>query len=150
MNRYYTSPYQYNNQQTGETKMLYSSLMIFDPRGKWVSDYGIKLNDLKSRGLEQTADFMFYKDQLALTFKGEDEIKFLSRKPDDTIEIDTLTTRLTNPTEKVRSDSRDDGSIRLWYLNKFYVWGYQSIRDRSRAFTEPSRYVFYINKIEVR
>ncbi len=150
MNRYYTSPYQYNNQQAGETKMVYASLMVFDPQGKKDYDYGIKLEDKKVGGLEQTADFMFYKENFALAFKKEKEVKFISGHSEDTVEMDTITSELSLPEESVKNDSGDNSSIRLWYQNAFYSWGYQSIRDRSPKAESPTRYVFYINKIEVR
>lgn len=150
MNRYYTSPYQYNNnQQSGETKMIYASLIVFDLQGKKNYDYGLKLEDKKVGGLEQTADFMYYKESFALAFKKEKEVKFLSGHPEDSVEIDTLTSELSYPDETVRNDSGDNSAIRLWYQNAFYSWGYQSIRDRSPNAESPTRYVFYINKIEV-
>jgi hypothetical protein len=151
MNRYYSSPYQYNNNQptSGETKMIYASLMVFDPQGKKSYDYGLKLEDKKVGGLEQTADFMYYRNNFALAFKKEKEVKFLSGHPEDAVEMDTLTSELSFPEEKVRNDSGDNSSIRLWYQNTFYTWGYQSIRDRSPSAESPTRYVFYINKIEV-
>ncbi len=149
MNRYYSSPYQYNNQQTGETKMIYASLIVFDQQGKKTYDYGLKLEDKKVGGLEQTADFMYYKDNFALAFKKDKEVKFLSGHPEDSIEMDTITSELSFPEETVKNDSGDNSSIRLWYQNAFYAWGYQSIRDRSPNAESSTRYVFYINKIEV-
>jgi hypothetical protein len=150
MNRYYTSPYQYNNrQQTGETKMIYSSLIVFDLQGKKNYDYGLKLEDKKVGGLEQTADFMYYKDNFALAFKKEKEVKFISGHLEG-VEMDTITSELSYPDERIRNDYGDNSSIRLWYQNAFYTWGYQSIRDRSPNAESPTRNVFYINKIEVR
>ncbi len=152
MNRYYASPYQYNNQQTGETKMIYASLIVFDLHGKKNYDYGLKLEDKKIGGLEQTADFMYYKNNFALAFKKQKEVKFLSGHPEDSVEMDTLTSELSYPDETVRNDSGDNSAIRLWYQNAFYSWGYQSIRGRSpnAESSTSTRYVFYINKIEVR
>ncbi|MBL7870786.1 MAG: hypothetical protein JNM78_04175 [Cyclobacteriaceae bacterium] len=149
MNRYYSAPYQYNSQPSGETKMLYASLIVFDTQGKKNYDYGIKLEDKKVGGLEQTADFMFYKENFALAFKKDKEVKFISGHPEETVEKDTLTSELSYD-ETVRNDSDDNSAIRLWYQNVFYSWGYQSIRDRSPHAESPTRYVFYINKIEVR
>jgi hypothetical protein len=60
MSRYYNSPYQYNNgpSQVGETKNLYSSVLVFDLKGNLTADYGIVLEEKNSNGLEQTADFI--------------------------------------------------------------------------------------------
>jgi len=149
MNRYYSSPYQFNTPQTSETKMLYSSLIIFNPNGKRIIDYGLKIEDKKVSGLEQATDFVLHNNRFALALKKEKEAIFLSGKIDDQVETDTLATELTNPGERIRNESAENSAIRFWYENNFYLWGYQNIRDRSRS-EDHSRYVFYINKIEVR
>jgi len=149
MNRYYSSPYQYNTPQTSETKMLYSSLIIFDTNGKRTIDYGLKMEDKKVSGLEQATDFMLHNNRFALAFKKEKETIFMSGKIDDEVKTDTLVTELTNPSESIRNESTENSAIRFWYENNFYLWGYQNIRDRTRS-DDPNRYVFYINKIEVR
>lgn len=149
MNRYYSSPYQYNTPQTSESKILFSSLMIFNAAGKRITDYGIKLEDKKVSGLEQTSDFMFNNNRFALGFKKEKEAIILSGNIEGEVETDTLVTELTNPIETIRNESTENSALRFWYENNFYLWGYQSLRDRSRA-DDPNRYVFYINKIEVR
>lgn len=150
MNRYYNTPYQYNTSQTSESKMLHASLVILDSRGKRIQDYGLKLEDKKLNGLEQTSDFIFYKDQIALAFKKEKEIKIISNKLDGVAVSDTISIQLKNSTEVVRNDSDSNSFIRFWYKNAFYVWGYQNIKDTSRQVEDPTRYVFYINKVEIR
>ncbi len=151
MNRYYNAPYQYNNNTpAGETKMLYASLMLFDLRGKLTGDYGLKLEDKKSAGLEQTSDFIYTKDHVALAYKKEKEININRILSGGVVESDTLQAKLPNETDFIRNDSEYNSTIRFWYRNIFYVSGYQSIRDRSGNAEDPIRYVFYINKIEVR
>jgi len=149
MNRYYSSPYQYNTSQTSETKMLYSSLLVFDKDGKRKTDYGLKLDDKKVSGLEQAADFLFYQNHFALAFKKEKESIFISGKlGDEVVETDTLATEALNPGETIRNESTENSAIRFWYQNAFYLWGYQNVRDPSRA-EVSNRYVFYITKIEI-
>jgi hypothetical protein len=149
MNRYYNSPYQYNSIQTGETKMLHASLVIFDARGRRIQDYGLKLEDKKLNGLEQTTDFVFYQDIMALAYKKEGELHVMVGKPDGTVVVDTVFSKLSNPEEIVRNNSDVSGNTRAWYKNVIYLWGYQNIRYISRKVDEPSRYVFYINKVEI-
>jgi hypothetical protein len=150
MNRYYNTPYQYNNSQTAETKMLHASLMIFDARGKLIQDLGLKLEDTKLPGLEQTADFIFYKDIVALAYKKEVEVRVTVSKPDGTMTLDTVFTKLSNPEEIIRKNTDVAGYIRHWYKNMIYTWGYHNIRQISRNVEDPSRYVYYINKVEIR
>ncbi|MBK7653201.1 MAG: hypothetical protein IPJ20_24190 [Flammeovirgaceae bacterium] len=150
MNRYYNSPYQYNNNsQTSETKMLHASLILFDLKGKLQQDYGLKLDDKKLNSLEQASDFIYYKNQIALASKKEKDLRLLVGDLDGTLIADTLHTQLSNPEEIVKSESDSNSFARFWYKNIFYVWGYQNIRHISRKAEESSHYVFYINKIEV-
>lgn len=149
MNRYYNAPYQYNQPAPGDSKMLHAALAVFDRTGKPKRDYGLKLNDLKISSLEQTSDFLFYEDEVAMAFKKEKEVRIL-RSLNDEIEYDTIVSKLNSPTETVRHESESVSYIRSWYKNAFYVWGYQTLRDSSQAALESGRQVFYINKIEIR
>ncbi len=148
MNRYYNTPYQFNNPQTGETKMLHASLSLFDLQGKLLSDYGLKLEDKKAAGLEQTSDFVFYGDHIALAYKKEKELIINNAQPDGVIIPETLVTQLEE-TAIVRQDSNNNSLIRAWYKNIFFVSGYQNIKDKSGKTEDPTRFVFYINKIEI-
>lgn len=130
--------------------MIHASLVIFDAHGKRIQDYGLKLEDKKLNGLEQTSDFIFHEERVALAFKKEKEIKITSNKLDGAAIADTIAIQLKNPTEIVRNDSESNSFIRFWYRNSFYVWGYQNVKDTSRHIEDPTRYVFYINKVEIR
>jgi hypothetical protein len=148
MNRYYNAPYQYNQPAPGDTKMLHAALAVFDRTGKPKYDYGLKLDNLKTNTLEQTSDFLFYKDEVAMAFKKEKEVHIL-RSLDNEIEYDTVVSKLNSPTETVRHESESVSYIRSWYNNAFYVWGYQTLRDASRGALESGKQVFYINKVEI-
>jgi len=151
MNRYYNSPYQYNNApQTSESKMLHASLVVFDSQGKLKQDYGLKLDDKKLNGLEQASDFIFTQGVIAVASKKEKELRLMIGNPNGTFVADTLLTQLTNQNEVVRSESDSNSFTRFWYRNVLYVWGYQAIRNTQRKEENTSRDVFYINKIEVR
>jgi hypothetical protein len=149
MNRYYNPAYQYNNgpSQVDEAKILYASLLIFDLQGNLTNDYGLVLKDKKIKGLEQTSDFIYAEDHVAIAYKKEKEIFVMNHKPGES-KLDTLQTSLSKPDEIVRSDS-DYGNIRFWYQNFMYSWGYQYIKDQEKKSEDPNRYVFYINKIRI-
>jgi hypothetical protein len=148
MNRYYNTPYQYNAAQTGDSKILHASLVLFNAQGKRVQDYGLKLEDKKLGGLEQTSDFIFYQNIVALAYKQDAELRVIVSKPEGEIVADTVFAKLSDPEEIIRNNSDVSGNTRTWYKNIFYLWGYQTIRHISKK-EEPSRYVFYINKVEV-
>jgi len=149
MSRYYNPPYQYNNgpSQVGETKILYSSVLVFDLKGSLAADYGLILEEKKSDGVEQTADFIFNNNNVAIAYKKDKELLIMHHTPDGST-LDTLQTTLQKPGEIVRSDS-ETGYIRSWYHNYMYSWGYQRIKDPKKQSEDPNRYVFYINKIRI-
>ncbi len=149
MSRYYNSPYQYNNgpSQVGETKILFSSVLVFDLKGNLTGDYGLVLEEKNSTGLEQTADFLFNRDKVAIAYKKEKDLIIMHHTADGST-LDTLQTTLQKPGEIIRSDS-EDGYVRSWYQNYMYSWGYQHIKDQGKLSEDPNRYVFYINKIRV-
>jgi hypothetical protein len=149
MNRYYNPTYQYNNapSQVSEAKIMYSSVLIFDPQGNLTNDYGMVLKEKKIKGLEQTADFILNQGNPAIAYKKEKEL-FVMRHTQDGSKLDTLQNSLKKQEEIVRSDS-DNGNVRFWYQNYMYSWGYQHIKDQEKNAEDPNRYVFYINKIRI-
>lgn len=149
MNRYYNPPYQYNNNpgQVNDAKVLFSSLVVFDTQGNLINDYGLVLDEKKSDGLEQTTDFLFNKNEVAIVYKKEKEILVKHNKPGGST-IDTLQTSFLKSGEIVRSDA-GNGRVRFWYQNYMYTWGYQRIRDVEKQSEDPTRYVFYINKVRI-
>lgn len=149
MSRYYNSPYQYNNgpSQVGETKNLYSSVLVFDLKGNLTADYGIVLEEKNSNGLEQTVDFLFNSDKVVIAYKKEKDLLIMHHTADGST-LDTLQTTLQKPGEIIRSDS-ENGYVRSWYQNYMYAWGYQRIKDQEKQSEDPNRYVFYINKIRI-
>lgn len=149
MNRYYNPTYQYNNgpAQVSEAKILYSSVLVFDSQGNITHDYGIVLKEKKIKGLEQTADFILNDGNAAIAYKKEKELFVIRHNPDGS-KLDTLQNSLKKQEEMVRSDS-DNGSVRFWYQNFMYTWGYQHIKDQEKNSEDPNRYVFYINKIRI-
>lgn len=150
MNRYYNAPYQYNTMNSGETKMLHTSLIIFDRQGKLKEDFGIKLDSKRLVSMvEQNSDFLYFENFRVLAYKKERDIFFEGLSSDDQVVSDTLQAQGNIPGDVIRNDAGDDSAIRYWYKTFFYVWGYQSIRNRIESPDDPSRYVFYINKFEI-
>lgn len=64
--------------------------------------------------------------------------------------LDTVKIKLNEELDVVKDESDQDGAIKHWYKNYLYIWGYQTIRDRAKQSENPTRHVFYINKISAR
>jgi hypothetical protein len=84
-----------------------------------------------------------------LAYKKEKEIFLVGNLPDGSVLSDTIQSESQLPTDFIKYDSDQNTAIRYWYKTNFYVWGYQSIRNKSESVDDPNRYVFYINKVEI-
>lgn len=132
-----------NHQQ--EVRTVQSQIILFDPEGKIISDYSIKLDNVKIPMLNQVTDFYLDKNELYFLYKKESEliIKTIDLNTNE-ISDSTQEIKLSNPTDISRSDSKD-GRIRHWYNNSFYMYGYQVVRSADGK----SKDVFYINRVQV-
>lgn len=148
--RYYNRPYQYNNAptQTEDTKILNAAVILFDSKGKLVSDIAMALTDKKSAGVEQTSDFLVNKSGVTMGYKKEKEVFFIRSTQEGEVVSDTLTLSLDNPDEIIKTDT-EDSFIRHWYNNHMYIWGYQRVKLLREDADTSHRDVFYINKIKV-
>ncbi len=147
--RYYNSPYSnYAPSPNADVLMLHSSLSFFDLQGKLKKDYGFKLNNTKQSDLEQLSDYIVDKNRVSMAFKREGEIN-IKTWMDDSLTQDTLKIKLNNSTDKVRLEYNQNTGLREWYGTIFYIYGYESIRDKEN-YDDPGRYIFYINKLEIK
>lgn len=147
--RYYNSPYSnYSPSPNADVSMLHSSLTFYDLQGKLKKDYGFKLNNTKQPDLEQLSDYIAAENRVSLAYKSEGEIN-MKTWIDDSITQDTLKIKLKNPTDKVRQEYIQNTGVKEWFGNVFYIYGYESIRDKEN-YEDQGRYIFYINKLEVK
>lgn len=147
MNRNYTTPYGNNFQNSG-TRIMETIVTFFDSKGKLVWDHSLKLGEIKFPALEQAGDFVNGQDHVTLAYKKENKIyakkRFIS---DDAVEEDTVNVQMLSNEDILRFESRDEGGLRYWYNNSFYLFGYESVKNKQSA-EDNVRYVFYINKVE--
>jgi hypothetical protein len=149
--RMYRAPYMYGNnaKNTDEVKTYATAVIAFDPKGKILWDHSIKLEEIGSAALEQKGDFYYTGRELTLMYKKESElkIKHASRDSVNTREwVEKITTE--DPQDEIRSEKEEEGGVSHWLGNTFYIWGYQTIRNNSKA--DRVRDVFYIRKVVVR
>jgi hypothetical protein len=152
MGRGYSTPYAgpSNFSQNTEVRILETFVTLFDATGEITFDQSLPVNDVKLSGLDQASDFVTYKDKIILAYRKESD---LFMKTGDvgssTFTSDTLKIELKNESDVVHIEQDGDANLRHWYENNFYVFGKQSIKDKNKD-GNTVRYVFFINKLEVR
>lgn len=148
-NRFYNPYYPNQNNMRGsdEIKTLQSVVIAFDGRGKTQWDFSLDLDDFRSHGLEQVADFCVNQDKTYFLYKKESEliVKSFTLESKESINS-TEKIKLSNEGDEIRSENKNAGGLRFWYGNNFYVWGQHAIRNRAKR-EDSNRQVFYINKV---
>jgi hypothetical protein len=150
-NRYYNAPYGYpystNYANVNDTRMLHTSLLFFDNRGKLMADQSIKFPEVKLNSKEQVSDYIRRGNQTVMVSKQEKEILVQVNEPDGTVlQNKKIQPALKDSLATVRSASLENSGIRFWYGRHFYVYGYHTIKGNT---DKPSQDVFFINKIRV-
>lgn len=147
--RYYNSPYNYYNQPVrNDVSMLSTSVLAFNADGKLDWDHSLKVDDERKPTLEQAADFWCDRNKIVIATKSENELFVKARFKNNETAGDTLKVLMRKPTDVAREDTSDEGGVRHWFGNKFYVWGYQTVKDPEMKFEERTRSVFYIIKVD--
>ncbi|HZY81606.1 MAG TPA: hypothetical protein VFE50_18915 [Cyclobacteriaceae bacterium] len=147
--RYYNSPYNlYNTAVHNDISMLSTSVLAFNPDGKLDWDHSMKVDDERKPSIEQAADFWCDRNKIVIAAKTESELVVKARFKNNESSGDTLKVLMKKPTDIVRDETEDEGGVRHWYGNKFYVWGYQDVRDPEMKFEDRNRSVFYIIKLD--
>lgn len=146
-NRYYNNPYLYQPASLAEIRMQQGFVVGFDKKGRRLWDYAIPMEELKTYSLDQVSDFVIENNAPNFLFKHEDELKF-SNHATDTLQIapaKAIPIRLNSAFEESRSVEDEDGNVRQWYANTFFVWGVANIKGLRPDI--ESRRVFFINKV---
>lgn len=145
----YPTSYGSNVENTEEIKTIESVVIAFDGNGTVLWDYSLPLKDKKMPSLEQVCDFALVNNKIHFLYKDESELKIKTINLDDQEGTEsTEKIQLSHPLDEVRSESEQIGTIKHWFGKNFYVWGYQSIRNRTSS-EDKSRQVFYVNKVVV-
>jgi len=142
-------PYSYYNTNPviNDMRVMSSAVMYFDSHGKLVSDFSLKFPEIKVASREQVSDFIHKNGLTTIVCKDEKEVIVkISDANGEVLKEEKFKPELKNKDEIIRSETREDSSIRAWYGKFFYVYGYHTIRDEKE---KKSRDVFYVNKIKV-
>jgi len=149
--RFYNSPYNYGYGQptTSSVKIMQSAVVVFNSDGKLDWDHSLKVENDERSALEQSSDFWSDKNRIVIANKLESELNVKVRYRNDEESSDTVPIMLKNQQEVLRDETRDEGGVRFWYGNKFYIWGYQTLRDPTLSILEDrNRTVFYLVKAD--
>lgn len=151
-NRVYSpNPTAYGNnvQDEEDIKTLESVVIAFDGNGTLLWDYSFPLTEIKMSSLEQVSDFILIENKIHFLYKNESELKIKTINLDDQeIAESTEKIQLSHTSDEIRSESEKIGTVKHWFGENFYVWGYQSIKNKGSV-EGKSRQVLYINKVVV-
>ncbi|HEU5290352.1 MAG TPA: hypothetical protein VFU05_06915 [Cyclobacteriaceae bacterium] len=148
-NGYYNSQNINNLENDREVKTVESAIVAFDGNGNVLWDYSLPLTSIKMPSLEQVGDFTLVENNIHLLYKDESELKAKTINLDDQeVRESSEKIQLGHPLDELRSESEKVGTVRHWFGKNFYVWGYQSIRNKAST-EDRSKQVFYVNKVVV-
>jgi hypothetical protein len=144
-------PYSYGNnvKSADEIKTYATVLLSFDANGQLRWDQSIKLDNVERPALEQVSDFLYTPSTVYFLYRKESELKVKTIDLADNTSSETVQKlKLNDDSDEVRDEKEQEGGLKQWVNNTFYVWGYQTIRNQQRK-DDRVRDVFYINKVVV-
>ncbi|HEY3402282.1 MAG TPA: hypothetical protein VGK59_02780 [Ohtaekwangia sp.] len=145
---YRPTPYGSNVKNSDEIKTSETVLIAYDNKGQVKWDQSITLDELKMASLEQVADFSMHNGKVHFAYRKEMEIRIKTvLLSEDSVSSYTEKIKTKDPVEEIRSEKDGEGSIKHWYNNIFYTYGYQTIRNVTKE--DRVRDVFYINKVVI-
>lgn len=138
----------YYNYQTvfDGNQFTHAVIAGFSKSGDLMWDHSFKINDIKTRALNEKVKAYVEPEDITLFYNLEGNINKLTirnNKVDNSEETLTLATEYQNDQVK----RADIGSAEYWYDNYFIAWGYQKIKNLDNLEVKKKRNIFYINKM---
>ena len=118
----------------------------FSQTGDLVWDHSFKINDIKTRGLNEKVKAYVAADNITLFYNLEGNINKLIIQ-DNKVNHRGETLALATEYQNDRVKRADIGSAEYWYDNYFIAWGYQKIKNLDNLEVKKKRNIFYINKM---
>lgn len=151
-NRMY-NPFYYGNDNlraTNDVKISRTVVVSFNSSGEIQWDHFVELENMKLTSVDQVADFCLTETHLYFLYKKESELRIKTIFLESS-EVNGFTEplRLMAETDELRLEREQQGALRHWYKNCFYVWGTQNIRSKLSK-EDGTKRVFYVNKVVVR
>ncbi len=140
-----------NSAETDEITKIESVVIAFNGNGTVLWDHSTKFDNVKRPIFEQVSDFHLNEenDRVYFLYKKDSDLKLkiINLSDNESVELSEKT-KLNDPQDELRSEDSQEGFIKHWFDGNFYVWGYQSIRNKTGS-GEKTREVFYVNKVVV-
>jgi hypothetical protein len=129
-----------------DTRIQHSALLFFDLNGKLKDDLGLKYEEIKLPSKEQVSDYVSKNGITTFVCLADKEIELQQTSIDGSvIRNEKIKVEPKKEDEEIKSES-NVSTIRSWYQNCFYVYGYHTVKNKTN---HDSRHVFYINKLKV-
>ncbi|MEM6522857.1 MAG: hypothetical protein AAGF85_04290 [Bacteroidota bacterium] len=130
-------------------RYTHAVVMGFDKSGDLLWDNSFEINDVISPELEQFVHAAKSGDNIALLYVYDNQIRSKVIMENDVVEGKEL----IDVELKYKGDRTAEGQTNLlgidkWYDNTFFVYGTQRVINTTNEGVEPSREVFFINKVE--
>jgi hypothetical protein len=141
------SPYGYGNQaHRTDVNVKFASVAIIDSHGRLLEDTGMKIDDVRLPSLDQVSDFNCTARKVFQVYRNDKQLNVSTTVRDQggMITSTNAPISLLNTTDILRTDEPQGGSLRHWYDDYFFVWGYETIKEKEVS----TRNVFYVNKLK--
>ncbi|GIV37593.1 MAG: hypothetical protein KatS3mg032_1972 [Cyclobacteriaceae bacterium] len=149
-NRWYNPFYPVDSsREQDNVKVIRSVVLAFNHEGNLLWDYSFILDDIRLAAVEQMSDFCMSNQNLYILYKKKSNlhIKKVNLQNQNATE-EVIPLQLSDEEDELRNEKDRDEYVRYWKDRTFYVWGIQSIRNKSRT-GDTFRQVFYINAVRV-
>jgi hypothetical protein len=129
-------------------KYSHAVVVAFDRNGQMIWDLSFSLEDIFKPYLGENVVVHSMKDQIALHYVEENQIrsKIVHSKAMNEMELVTPI-MLSNDDEEIGVEQTVEEGIEAWYENKMYAYGEQEIVKTDPGFIRKKRDVYYINKV---
>ncbi len=132
-------------------KYTHAVVFGFDRRGRLVWDNSFEINDVTSYTLDQFVQVSLTKEEMALVYMYENEIRTKIIEGNDVIEGKTFNElKLSFEDDVVDQHESEYGGLEKWYNGNLFAYGIQKIKNTRGEEIRSEREVFFINKIVYR
>lgn len=120
----------------------------FDKNGKLLWDNSFEITDILSFDLKQFVQVSINKDEIALIYVYDNNIRSKLISGNEVVSDKALTPIIPLYVgDRVVDESTIVSGLESWYDREFYVYGTQKIKNLSTSGVELNREVFFINKV---
>jgi len=129
-------------------KYTHAVVIAFNEKGKLLYDNSFEINDVLSYRLDQLVSVNIQDGKLILLYTYEDVIRSKIIQGDQVLEGKSFNEiELAFDNDIIHNDNSKVGGLKKWYGDYFFAFGVQKIKSLVPGSTQPTREVFYINKI---